>query len=48
MKYHLLHDFLTSTLFEQKSSDHFKDLDKMEVMTNFDISLKSFLGEVRN
>ena len=48
MKYHVLHDFVTSTPFEEKSSDHFKDLDKMELLTNFDISLTSFLGRVMN
>ena len=48
MKYHVLHDFITSTPFEEKSSDHFKDLHKMEHLTNFDISLMSFLGEVMN
>ena len=47
MKYHVLHDFITSTPFE-KSSDHFKDLHKMELLTNFDISLTSFLGGVMN
>ena len=48
MKYHGLHDFITSTPFQEKSSDHFKDFHKMEVLTNFDISLTSFLGEVMN
>ena len=48
MKYHVLHDFRTSTPFEQKSSDHFKDLHKMELLTNFDISLTSFLRGVMN
>ena len=48
MKYHVLHDFITSTPFEEKSSDHFKDLDKMELLTNFDISLTSFLEGVKN
>ena len=47
MKYHVLHDFITSTPFEEKSSDH-KDLHKMELLTNFDISLTSFLGGVMN
>ena len=46
MKYHVLHDFITSTPFEEKSSDHFIDLHKMELLTNFDISLTSFLGGV--
>ena len=48
MKYHVLHDFITSTPFEDKFSDHFKDLHKMELLTNFDISLTSFLGGVMN
>ena len=48
MKYHVLHDFITSNPFEQKSSDHVKDLHKMELLTNFDISLTSFLGGSMN
>ena len=48
MKYHVLHDFITSTPFEVKSSDHFKDLHKMELLTNFGISLTSFLLGVMN
>ena len=48
MKYYVVHDFITSTTFEEKSSDHFKDLHKMELLTNFDISLTSFLGGVMN
>ena len=48
MKYHILHDFITSTSFEEKSSDHFKDLHKMELLINFDISLTSFLGRAMN
>ena len=48
MKYHVLHDFITSTPSEEKSSGHFKDLHKMELLTNFDISLMSFLGAVMN
>ena len=48
MKYHVLHDFITSTSFEEKSSDHSKDRHKMEPLTNFDISLTSLLGGVMN
>ena len=48
MKYHILHDFISSTPFEEKSSDHFKDLHKIELLTNFDVSLTSFLGRVMN
>ena len=48
MKYHVLRDFMSSTPFEEKSSDHFKDLHKMELLTNFYICLTSFLGGVMN
>ena len=48
MKYQVLNDFITSTPFEERSSDHFKDLHKMKLLTNFDVSLTSFLGEVMN
>ena len=47
MKYHILHHFKTSTPFKEKSSDHFKDLHKMKLFTNFDDNLTSFL-EVMN
>ena len=46
--HHILHDFRTSTPFKKKPSDHFTDLHKMELLTNFDISLTSFLGGVMN
>ena len=39
MKYHILHDFETSTLFEEKYSNHFKDLHKLKQQKNFDINL---------
>ena len=45
MKYHILHRFRTSTPFKEKSSDHFKDLHKMEL---FDDNLTSFLRGVMN
>ena len=48
MKYHVLHDFITSTPFKEKSSDRFKDFHKLELLTSFDISLTSFLGGVMN
>ena len=35
MKYHILHDFITSTSFEEKSSDHFKDLHKIGTLDKF-------------
>ena len=36
------------SLLEEKSSDHFIDLHKMELLTNFDVSLTSFPAEVMN
>ena len=34
MKYHILHDFRTSALFEEKSSDHFKELHRLKLPFN--------------
>ena len=48
MKYHILHCFRTSTPFKEKSSDHFKGLYKMELLTNFIVNLTSFLEGVIN
>ena len=48
MKCYILHDFRTSTPFEQKSSDNFKDLAKLKVLKNFDVNLMSFLEGVIN
>ena len=45
MKYHILHHFRTS-LFKEKSFDYFEDPRKMELLTNFDVNLTSFLGGV--
>ena len=39
MKYYILHDFKTSTLFKEKSSDDFKDVHKL--LANFDVNLTS-------
>ena len=39
MKYYILHDFKTSTLFKEKSSDNFKDVHKL--LANFDVNLTS-------
>ena len=44
MKYHILHHFITSTPLKTKSSDHFENLHKMELLKNFDVNLTSFLG----
>ena len=48
MKYQILHDFRTSTPFEEKSSDRFKDLHKLNLLTNFDLSLTSSARGVMN
>ena len=39
MKYHILHDFETSTLFREKSSDYSEDLYKLKLLTSFDVNL---------
>ena len=43
-----LHDFRIFIPFEEKSSDHFKDLHKLKFLTNFDDIFTSFLGGVIN
>ena len=48
MKYHILHYLRTSTPFKEKPFDHFKEVHKMEHLTNFDVNLTSFLGGVMN
>ena len=48
MKYQVLHVFRASTTFKKKSSDHFKDLHKLKLLTNFDVNITSFLGGVSN
>ena len=48
IKYHILHEFGTSTPFTKTSSDQFKDLYKLKLLTNFDVNLTTFLGEVTN
>ena len=48
MKYHILHDFRTFVPFKEKSFDQFKDLHKLKLLPNFDVTLTSFLGGVLN
>ena len=48
MKYHILHVFRTSTAFKENSSDHFKDLYKLKLLTDLNVNMVSFLGEVPN
>ena len=43
MAYHTMHDFGTSTLLKEKSSDHLKNLYEMKLVTNFYVNLTSFL-----
>ena len=46
MKYHILHDFRTSAPFKGKSSDCFKDLHKLKLLTEFYVNLTSLPGEL--
>ena len=48
MKYHILHVFVTSTAFKEKSADHFKDSYKLKLLTSFNVNMTSFLGGVPN
>ena len=48
MKYHILHNFRTFTPFKETSSDHFKDLGKLEPLTDFEVNLTSCPGGVMN
>ena len=48
MKYHILQVFETSIEFIKKSSDHFKDIYKLKLLTSFDVNMTSFLKGVPN
>ena len=48
MKNHIFHDFRTFTPFMEKSSDHFKDLHKLKLLTNFDVNHICSPGGVTN
>ena len=48
MNYHILNVFRISTAFMEKSSDHFEDIYKLKLFTNFSVNLTSFLGRVPN
>ena len=48
MKHHVLHVFRASTAFKRKSSDHFKDIYRLKLLTNFGVNMTSFLGGVPN
>ena len=45
MKYHISQVFETSIKFMKKSSDHFKDIYKLKLLTSFDVNMTSFLKE---
>ena len=48
MKYHILQVFKTSIEFMTKSSDHFKEIYKLKLLTSFDVYMTSFLKGVPN
>ena len=48
MKCYILHIFRTSAPFKEKSSDPFKGLHKLKLLTNFDINLMSYSEGVMN
>ena len=48
MKYQISHVFRTSTTFKKKSSDNFKDLHQLKLLTTFHVNLTSFLRGVVN
>ena len=41
MKYHILHDFRTSTSFKENSSDKIIDYYKLKLLAKFDVILTS-------
>ena len=41
MKYYILYHFRASASFKEKSTDYFKSLRKLKLLTNFDVSLTS-------
>ena len=48
MKYHILHDFGTSTPSKERSSDQFRDLHNLKLLTNFGVKLTSSPGGVKD
>ena len=45
-KYQILHYFRSSSPFNEKSPDHFKDCHKFKLLTNFGVNLTSFQGGI--
>ena len=48
MKYHIFQVFKTSIEFTDKSSDQFKDIYKLKLLTSSDVNVTSFLKGVPN
>ena len=48
MKYHIFHVLKTSIKFIKNSSDHFKNIYKLKLLTSFDVNMTSFLKGVPN
>ena len=48
MKYDILQVFKTSIKYIKKSSDHFKDIYKLKLLTSLDVYMTSFLNGVSN
>ena len=48
MKYHILHVFRTYIEVIKKSSDNFKNIYKLKLLTSFDVSMTPFLKGVPN
>ena len=48
MKYYIFQVFKTSIEFIKKSSDHFKDIYKLKLLTRFHVNMTSFLKGVPN
>ena len=48
MNYHILQVFETSVEFIKKSSDHFRGIYKLKLLTSFDVNMTSFLKGVPN
>ena len=48
MKYHILNVFRTAIELIKKSSDHFKNIYGLKLLTSFDVNMTSFLKGVPN
>ena len=48
MTYHIFQVFKPSMEFIKKSSDHFKDIYKLKLLTSLDVNMTSFLKGVLN